>query len=174
MTPEGRDLLLDHAIDAILEGSPTSEIISDPEITALLLLARALPPLLAIVPPPPHGLRPGRSAFLTAAATQPPRRRFAWPNFGSLTNWLAPAVAVLLLALLLTFMLRDGGFGRLVVPGSAPQQAQSNTPLLFPAETSTPTPTPTPTSTPTPLPTSTPTPLPTATPTVEPSPTPPS
>ncbi len=165
MTPEGRDLLLDHAIDAILEGSPTGAIISDPETTALLPLARALPPLLATVPPPPHGLRPGRSAFLTAAAARPPRRRFTWPNFGALTNWLAPTVAVLLLALLLTFMLREGGLSRLVVPGSAPQQAQSNTLLLFPVQTPTPTPTPTPLPTPTPTPTATPTAIPTSTPT---------
>lgn len=170
MTPDERtlDQALDRAIDALLAGqNPRGVDVADPEVAALLPLVRELELSLSTLPPAPHGLRPGRSAFLTAAASRPvPSRRIGWPNFGRAFNWLAPAVAVLLLALALTFMFRGGvTIERLVVPGSAPRQAQTNAPALFPEAT--PTPTATPTFTPTPTPTATPTPTPTATPVVD-------
>lgn len=165
------DQALDRAIDALLSGqNPRGEDTAPAEVAALMPLARELELSLSAPPPPPHGLRPGRSAFLTAAAARPTaRRRFAWPALGRAFNWLAPAVAVLILALALTFMLRGGiSVDRLVVPGSAPRQAQTNAPVLFPEPTATATPSPTPTPTPSPTPTATPTPAPTATPVIDP------
>lgn len=164
MTPDERsqalDQALDRAIDALFLGqNPRQEDMVDPEVAGLLSLARDLELSLSTPPPPPHGLRPGRSAFLTAASRPQPRRRFVWPDFGRAFNWLAPAAAVLLLALALAFMFRgDATIQRLVVPGSAPRQAQTNAPALFPEATPTPTETPTPTPTPTATPTTTPTP----------------
>ncbi len=176
MTPDERsqalDQALDRAIDALLLGqNPRREDVVEADVVELLPLARELELSLSTAPPPPHGLRPGRSAFLTAAAARPqPRRRFAWPDFGRAFNWLAPTAAVLLLALALAFMFRgDATIQRLVVPGSAPRQAQTNAPALFPEATPTPTETPTPTPTPTATPTATPTvtPTPVALPTSE-------
>ena len=172
MTSPESDLLFDKAIDDALSGSSTGAwAVLDTDDAALLLLGREVHAALEPAPPPPHGLRPGRSAFLTAALTHPPRRRSFGSSLGRMLNWGAPAVAVVLLALLLTFMFGDGG-RRLpsIIPGSAPERAQSNTPLLFPEDT--PTPTPTATPTPTPTPTSTPTPRPTSTATPASTPTP--
>lgn len=169
------DLLLDQALDAALAGDDeTPTALRDPELAALVELAVPLRAALADVPPPPRGLRPGRAALLAAAARsrpQPARRRPRLPTWGGLWHWVGPALAVVLLAVMLTFMLRYGNI-RPVVPGSVPPQVQSIAPFLFPDATPTPTPTPTPTSTPTPTPSPTPTPTPTATPSSTPTPPP--
>ena len=94
----------DQALDDLLEGNfnaLSSDL--DPELLALLPVARGVHSALANTPPPPHGLRPGRSAFLTAAANQKAeqRSRLAIPLLGRAFNWLAPIVAVLVMAVLL-------------------------------------------------------------------------
>jgi len=169
-----RDLLLDRAIDELIEGKSGATMQQLPaEERALIFVARQVQHSLADAPPPPHGLRPGRSAFLTAAAESAARQASAsrGGRLNRLLAWAAPAFAVLVLAALLTFMWRgDFPLGPPVVQPLAPSQPQSDTPLLFPPPTNTPTPSPTPTSTPTPSPTPSPTPAPTETPT--PSPTP--
>lgn len=163
------DLLLDQAIDAILAGDGEVTL-DDPELAALAALAAPLRATLAEVPPPPRGLRPGRAALLAAAArsqSHPDRRGLRLPTWGGLWHWVGPALAVVLLAIMLTFMLRYGNL-RPVIPGAGPHRVQSDVPFLFPELT----PTPTPTATPTPTPSPTPTPTATATPTATPSPVP--
>ncbi len=202
MTTTQHDLLLDQALNEILAGHPNGKASQlDVDLLSLLPLAHDLRLAMAEVPPPPHGLRPGRSAFLSAAAATKPRRRLSWPGLpGLLRVWqgTAPMIAVLLLALLLAFGLRN----RVVPAGpsaptppvgtqAAPSPAAplmipaltrvpSATPTLTPTLTPTQTPTTPPTASPTPQPTAPPTPLPTATPTSQtaiiapavPSPTP--
>ncbi|MCX7852384.1 MAG: hypothetical protein N2383_06330, partial [Caldilineales bacterium] len=122
------DLLLDQALDAVLAGDGKTLIaLRDPELAALVELAAPLRAALADVPPPPRGLRPGRAALLAAAARsqpQPTRSRLRLPTWGGLWHWVGPALAVVLLAVMLTFMLRYGNTHS-TVPGSVPQRVQS-------------------------------------------------
>lgn len=119
---------LDKALDELLEGdtgAPSANL--DPELQELLSIAQSVQSALADTPPPPHGLRPGRSAFLTAAANQKAeqRSRLAIPLFGKAFSWLAPAAAVLIMSLLFGTLYK--GVSTLKTPTSAAPASPSLT-----------------------------------------------
>jgi len=72
MTPQrDKDLLLDQTLDNQLDIDALDE-----DLISLMEAASQVHLLLEETPPPPHGLRLGRSAFLTAAAQQPDKKHF--------------------------------------------------------------------------------------------------
>ncbi len=97
-----KDILLDQALDNQI---PADAL--DSETTSLLETASQVHAFLDETPPPPHGLRPGRSAFLTAAAQQPAKRKgflfFPFPllDVKRMLGWSVPIVTVAVLVILL-------------------------------------------------------------------------
>jgi len=113
MTSAERERRLDQSLDDILSADlSTIPAEFDPELLVLRTVARDVQSALAHTPSPPHDLRPGRSAFLTAAAVPPQTRRvrFSFPVIGRTLSWLAPTLAVLLFAFLLTGLFRKNIF----------------------------------------------------------------
>ena len=93
-----KDVLLDQAFENQIAADAL-----DAETASLLQLASAVQASLGETPPPPHGLRPGRSAFLTAALHQPQKRRglVQIPGLSRLMGWVLPLAAVAIMAILL-------------------------------------------------------------------------
>jgi hypothetical protein len=97
-----KDILLDQALNNQI---PADAL--DDELASLFETASQVHAILDETPPPPHGLRPGRSAFLTAAAQQPEKRKgflflpFPLSDFKRVLGWGMPIATVAVLAILL-------------------------------------------------------------------------
>ncbi len=141
MTPSEHERRLDQALDDLLDGDPgalPTDI--DPELGEALTIAHDVRAALVNTPPPPHGLRPGRSAFLTAAAVQGKRgSRFSLPTLIKTLGWVAPTAAILLFAILLAGFYQSNILSPTPSSGSQPQsppsQTISSTPTLLPSPT---------------------------------------
>lgn len=145
-----KDLLLEQALENRIELDALDE-----ELAELVAVASQVHAFLEETPPPPHGLRPGRSAFLTAAAQQSERRsRRVLPflplprRFFRTLGWGVPLATVVVLVIYMgAMMLAPTHTGSPILPGeNHPQTMQAPTltteqatdPVLSPSPLATP------------------------------------
>jgi hypothetical protein len=131
--PDEKDLLFDQALEKLI-----AEDALDSELASLLETAAQVQAALEDVPPPPHGLRPGRSAFLTAAAQQPASKRgvLGLPQLSRGLNWLFSfGTAVALIMLLTAIFVAAGYWGNAVRTGKQGVKTPTLHPTLSPGVT---------------------------------------
>jgi len=129
-----KDSLLDQALAHRLAAD-----VQDEETASLVKVASAVQTFFEDIPQPPHGLRPGRSAFLSAAAQLPQnRRRFSFlPQLSQLMGWVLPLAAVVVFAVLLSTVFVKADLLQPVFPGKLMAPASTSTPTLTPTSTAT-------------------------------------
>ncbi len=129
-----QDILLEQALNNQIDDDALDE-----DLISLVTLASQVQSALEITPSPPHGLRPGRSAFLTAAQQQKIKRAFT--SFSGIPRTVAqlmPFIVVLILAILLgTMFIQSGALTPPSLPGKSPHTV---TPTITPTLTPSPTP----------------------------------
>jgi len=97
-----KDILLDQVLNNQIPADALDE-----ELASLIETASQVHAFLDETPQPPHGLRPGRSAFLTAAAQQPEQRKhflffpFPLPRLSRASGWILSLTTVFIMAVLL-------------------------------------------------------------------------
>jgi len=133
-----KDFLLDQALNNQIARDALDE-----ELASLLTTASRVHAFLEETPPPPHGLRPGRSAFLTAAAqsskkhSRKPLIPFL-PSSRRLTQalgWIIPLGAVAVMAIFMSTMLLTSNLrGHPELPGENNPQTLT-TPVGHPNNT---------------------------------------
>jgi len=115
-----KDILLDQVLNNQIPKDALDE-----DSASLIGVASQLQAFLEETPPPPHGLKPGRSAFLTAAAQQPEKSKrflffpFPLPRLSRAAAWVMPFAAIFVLAILLgTAIFTTGGYNRQSLPAT--------------------------------------------------------
>jgi len=99
-----KDILLDQVLNNQIPKDALDE-----DSASLIGVASQLQAFLEETPPPPHGLKPGRSAFLTAAAQQPEKSKrflffpFPLPRLSRAAAWVMPFAAIFVLAIFVGF-----------------------------------------------------------------------
>lgn len=137
-----------HDKDSLLDQALANQIASDAldeETASLLKMASAVQASFEEIPQPPHGLRPGRSAFLSAAAQLPQKQRRSsfLPQLSRLMGWALPLAAVAVFAILLSAVFVKADLlqpifpGKLMAPASTstPTSTATNPPVVLPTNT---------------------------------------
>ena len=131
-----------HDKDSLLDQALANQIAADAldeETASLLKVASAVQASFGEIPQPPHGLRPGRSAFLSAAA-QPPQKRCRLsflPQLSRLMGWALPLAAVAVFTVLLSAVFVRADLLQPVFPGKLMAPANAPTPTSSPTSTAT-------------------------------------
>ena len=124
-----KDSLLDQALDNQIAADALDE-----ELSSLIATASRVHASLAEIPPPPHGLKPGRSAFLTAAAqlSEKRSRKSLIPFFPPLQRlsrafgWAMPLGVVAVMAIIISTLVFSAQMtGQPVLPGYNNQETMA-------------------------------------------------